>query len=157
MTSCVQERVYIQDTLFYIVGIKQFLKQVPTKLKAAGKISLKQVTFYWAYALPDLGPKDQKRGPEKAVAPVSKSAFPIGQIGHNIVSLISKGKKTTTDFYSSCHFTKLQQQGLSVSVKFRNKQKASAAVEHSDLICSHKYWRILICCLTSSWEVDIHQ
>ena len=88
MACSVQERVYIQDTPSYPVGIKQFLKLVfTTKLKAAGKIALKQVTLYWAYALPDLGPEDQKHGPVKAVAPVSKSAFPIGQISHNIKSV----------------------------------------------------------------------
>lgn len=111
MASCVQEGVYIQDTPSYREGFKQFLKPVfTTKLKAAGKIALKQVTLYWAYALPDLGPKDQKHGPVKPVAPVSKSTFPIGQISHNIVSLISKGKKKHNRFFTS-PVTSRQQQG----------------------------------------------
>lgn len=49
MASCVQERVYVQDALSYWMGIKQFLTPVfKTKLKAASKIALKQVTLYWA-------------------------------------------------------------------------------------------------------------
>lgn len=34
MTSCVQERVYIQDTLFYIVGIK-ISETGPNKIKSS--------------------------------------------------------------------------------------------------------------------------
>lgn len=88
MASCVQERPHIQDTISYWEDNKQFLKLLfTTKLEAAGKTALKQMTLYWAYALPDLGPKVQK-GPIKPEAQVSKSVFPIaiGQISYNIKS-----------------------------------------------------------------------
>lgn len=87
MASYIQESVHIQDTISYWEDNKQFLKLLfTTKLKAAGKTALKQVTLYWAYALPDPGPKVQKKGPINPEAQVSKSVFPIaiGQISYNI-------------------------------------------------------------------------
>lgn len=134
MASCVQEMVYIQGTPSYWEGTKNLLKPVfTTKLKTAGKIALKQVVVLGLHSA-RLGPKNQRCGPVKTVAPASKSAFRIRQIGQNINSLISKreGKtnkptnpkkstpnqtnkhripKTQQICHSPCHFTKLQQPG----------------------------------------------
>lgn len=50
-------------------------------------MALKQVILYWTYIPLDLGPKDQKCGPVKAVAAVTKYVFPTGQISYNIKSV----------------------------------------------------------------------
>lgn len=56
MAACVQERAYIQNTLFYQVDF--LIPAFTIKLQAASKITLKEVTLYWLYALLELGPKD---------------------------------------------------------------------------------------------------
>lgn len=95
MASCVQEVVYIQGTPSYWEGTKKLLKPVfTTKLKTAGKIALKQVIVLGLHSA-RLGPKNQRCGPVKTVAPASKSAFRICQIGQNIDSLISKREGKT--------------------------------------------------------------
>lgn len=82
MSSCVHSRYS-----FLLRGHQTISEaSLHNKSRSAGKIALKQVTLHWAYTLPDLGTKDQKHGPVKAVAPVRKAAFPIGQISHNAKS-----------------------------------------------------------------------
>lgn len=65
MTFCVQEMVYIQGTPSYWEGTKKLLKPVfTTKLKAAGKIALKQVTSLGLHSA-RLGPKRSEVWPHK--------------------------------------------------------------------------------------------
>lgn len=85
MAACVQERAYIQNTLFYHVD--NFWNQSLLVGKTASKVTLKQLIFILGLCSARVGPKGSEAWPSNAVAPVSKSAFPAGQISHNIKSV----------------------------------------------------------------------